>query len=141
VYLGLCVDPVAGRLAWEWLASMHHTEIALAVSTWANTGIDLVVWDNASSHGHDVVRDVGLPLIGLPPYAPELNPAERVFEALRAELKGRMFPRLEEKVLFIENTLRRWQANPAKLQQLTGRQWILDAIEAATATRGAMLAA
>ena len=29
----------------------------------------------ASSHRHELVRGVGPPLIGLPPYSPELNPA------------------------------------------------------------------
>ena len=51
----------------------------------------------ASSHRHELVRGVGLPLIGLPPYSPELNPAERVFEEVRRWIEGKVYPSLEDK--------------------------------------------
>jgi transposase len=35
-----------------------------------------------------MVREVGMKLVPLPPYAPELNPAERVFEELRRSVAG-----------------------------------------------------
>ena len=141
VYFSLCVDGVTGRLAWEWIVNMHHSEIALGVAAWQAAGIEAVVWDNASSHAHEAVVAVGVTLLGQPPYAPELNPAERVFEELRRALKGQTFPRLEEKVLVIENTLRRWQANQAKIQQLAGWAWIQDAINALQPDREAELVA
>ncbi len=130
VYLSLCVDGIRGTFSWLWIACMHHTEIALGVHQWKTDGLDAVIWDNASSHGHAVVQAVGVPLIGQPTYAPELNPAERVFEELRKVVKGQSFPRLEEKVLLVENTLREWQADPARIQRLCGWQWIRDAINA-----------
>lgn len=141
VYLSLCVDGVNGRVAWDWIVSMHHTEIALGVAAWKAAGIETIVWDNASSHGHAVVEAVGVTLIAQPPHAPELNPAERVFQELRRLLKGKSFPRLEEKVLFIENTLRRWQANPACIQQLAGWDWIVEALDALEPSRKAELVA
>jgi len=130
VYLCLCVDGVHGTLHWEWLACMHHTEIALGVRRWLDEGLDGVVWDNASSHGHAEVLAVGLPLIGQPPYSPELNPAERVNEEIRRLVKGKTFTRLAEKVWLIENQLRRWAADPQFLQRLCGWAWIQAAIQA-----------
>ena len=57
----------------------------------------------ASSHRHELVRGVGLPLIGLPPYSPELNPAERVFEEVRRWIEGKVYPSLEDKLdLFVK---------------------------------------
>lgn len=130
VYLALCVDGRAGTLSWEWLWGLHHTELRLAVATWPRAGLDAVVLDNHSSHEEASVQAVGLPLIGQPTYSPELNPAERVFEELRKALRGRTFARLEEKMLFIENTLRRWAADPAFIQGLCGWAWIQEAIQA-----------
>lgn len=129
VYLALCVDGRQGQLSWEWIGSMHHTEICYGVRRWQQDGLDVIVWDNASSHGEASVRAVGLPLISQPPYSPELNPAERVFEELRKVLKGKTFTRLEEKMLLVENTLRRWTREPAKIQQLCGWDWIRKAVE------------
>jgi hypothetical protein len=130
VYLALCVDGRQGTLGWEWLVSMDHREIVVGVHAWQAAGFDAVVWDNASSHGHEGVAAVGLPLITQPPYSPELNPAERVFEELRRVLKGTTFPRLEEKVLLVENTLRRWAADPAFIKRLCGWAWIVEAMDA-----------
>ena len=42
-----------------------------------------VVWDPAAFHKAKVVGEVGLRRIYQPPYSPELNPAERVFEEVR----------------------------------------------------------
>ena len=42
------------------------------------------------------MRGVGLPLIELPPYSPELNPAERVFEEVRRWIEGKVYQRMED---------------------------------------------
>ena len=130
VYLSLCVDGVNGQLSWEWIAGMHHSEICYGVRRWQQDGVDIVVWDNASSHDEASVLEIGVPLIHQPTYAPELNPAERVFEELRKELDGLTFRRLEDKVALVEQVLRNWTADPAKIQQLCGWDWIRDSIEA-----------
>jgi len=48
-----------------------------------------VVWDHAAFHKAKVVGEVGLRRIYQPPYSPELNPAERVFEEVRRWVEGR----------------------------------------------------
>ena len=75
----------------------------------------------ASSHRHELVRGVGLPLIGLPPYSPELNPAERVFEEVRRWI--------EEKVAAVEAYLTELESNPDRVRGLAGWDWIEDAIQ------------
>ena len=42
-----------------------------------HTEVATLVWDGAPSHWDQWVRELGMALIGLPPYTPELNPAER----------------------------------------------------------------
>ena len=58
------------------------------------------------------MRGVGLPLIGLPPYSPELNPAERVFEEVRWWIEGKVYPSLEDKVAAVEAYLTRTRIEP-----------------------------
>ena len=83
----------------------------------------------ASSHRHELVRGVGLPLIGLPPYSPELNPAERVFEEVRRWIEGKVYPSLEDKVAAVEAYLTELESNPDRVRGLAGWDWIEDAIQ------------
>ena len=83
----------------------------------------------ASSHRHELVRGVGLPLIGLPPYSPELNPAEQVFEEVRRWIEGKVYPSLEDKVAAVEAYLTELESNPDRVRGLAGWDWIEDAIQ------------
>ena len=93
------------------------------------TDVAAVVWDGASSHRHELVRGVGLPLIGLPPYSPELNPAERVFEEVRRWIEGKVYPSLEDKVAAVAAYLTELESNPDRVRGLAGWDWIEDAIQ------------
>ncbi|GAC1629920.1 MAG: hypothetical protein NVS4B2_12650 [Chloroflexota bacterium] len=59
-----------------------------------------------------------------PPYARELNPAERVFEELRAGIEGTIYPTIEAKVAAVETILEDLDADPARVKRLTGWHWI-----------------
>jgi hypothetical protein len=48
-----------------------------------------VVWDHAAFQKAKVVGEVRLRRVYQPPYSPELNPAERVFEEVRRWVVGR----------------------------------------------------
>ena len=60
-------------------------------------GIDAFVWDGAPSHRGNAVKALGAILVIQPPYSPELNPAERVFEAIRAEVEGKIYATIADK--------------------------------------------
>lgn len=74
------------------------------------------------------VRTLGLPLIEQPPYSPELNPVERVFEYLRAAIEGVVYATIEEKVAAVEGILEELDADPERVKSLAGWQWIVDAV-------------
>ena len=59
-----------------------------------------------------------MPLIGLPPYSPELNPAERVFEEVRRWIEGNVYPSLEDKVAAVEAYLTELESNPDRVRGL-----------------------
>lgn len=128
-YLALAVDGLQGTLTWHWIASMKGPAVAEAVQHWRDEGIETVVWDRARSHNAPPVREVGLTLIQQPPYAPELNPAELVFEGLRNKTEGRVYATIEEKVAAVDQALRELAAHPEQVKRLAGWQWIRDAYE------------
>jgi len=68
------------------------------------------------------------PLIEQPPYAPELNPVERVFEYLRAQIEGVVYATIEDKVAAVEAVLEELDAHPERIQSLTNWYWIADSL-------------
>lgn len=129
-YLHLVVDPLAGRLWWFWSQTMQASVArSLVEATRTETELGALVWDRAPSHRDAAVREVGLPLIEQPPYAPELNPVERVFEHLRAGIEGTVYPTIEAKVHAVEAILDELDANPERVKSLTGWYWITDNLQ------------
>jgi hypothetical protein len=129
-YLVLVVDVRAGRLWWNWNETMQADElIPLVRGMQATTELEAVVWDGAPSHHDGRLPRIGLPLVALPPYSPELNPAERVFEELRAEIEGQVFTTLDAKVAAVEAILHAWDTDPVRVQRLTGWAWIHAAFD------------
>lgn len=90
-YLALAVDGVRGELAWKWLDNVKKETMVSVVAEWQQRDIVAIVWDGLGSHRARVVREAGPALIGLPPSAPELNPAERVIEEIRGRIEGRLY--------------------------------------------------
>lgn len=129
-YLFLVVDVQAGRLHWCWLESMAADELLAVVGGLQRAElVSALVWDGAPSHRDGDVLSLGLPLIGLPAYSPELNPAERVFEELRRQVEGKVYARLDDKVAAVEHALAKLEADPAKVRSLVGWDWIEEAIQ------------
>ena len=126
-YLILAVDPT-GRLRWRWLERFRKAPVAEVVAAWQAEGLRALVWDNAPSHTAKLVRGVGLPLVGLPPYSPELNPAERIFQEIRRAVKGAVYTDIDAKVAAVEAVLAPLAADPARVRQLADWAWITDAL-------------
>lgn len=85
----------------------------------------IVVWDNAPCHRPKIHREIpGLIVLFLPPYSPELNPAERFFEELRKATANRIFKSIEEQEKAIEEKLNALADDTAAMKQLTGYEWI-----------------
>ncbi len=123
-YLVLAIDVVHSELRWGWAARMNQSSLLPIFSVWSP---DAVIWDGASAHRGKAMGEIGFRRIVLPPYSPELNPAERVFEWLRAKIEGEVYASLQHKRLVIDQHLRRLSADKASLDRLIGWQWIQDA--------------
>lgn len=134
MYLFLAVDVRKGKLHWTWIPSMKAEMVGAAVNGLKqNTEVGAVVWDGAPSHRDRRVGGLGLPLIALPPYSPELNPAERVFEEVRRWIEGRVYHTIEDKVQAVEVFLTRLESDPDRVRALTDWDWIDGAIQGSSA--------
>jgi transposase len=67
----------------------------------------------------------GLIVLFLPPYSPELNPAERFFEELRKATANQIFKTIADQELVIERKLRELADDTDTMKRLTGYAWIL----------------
>lgn len=87
----------------------------------------IVVWDNAPCHRPKIHREIpGLIVLFLPPYAPELNPAERFFEELRKATANTLFKTIEKQEDAIEKRINALSTNLEGMQQLLGYPWIRE---------------
>lgn len=128
--LFLAVDGSSGRIWYCWIDSMQGSEFCGVVRGIQQAGIlDGLVWDGAPGHRDARVRRIELPLVALPPYSPELNPAERLFEVIRAEIEGELYADLPAKCAHVDAILARWNAHPDQVRSLAGWSWLRDALD------------
>jgi transposase len=131
IYAYGAVSPVEGQLDCKISSNMNTdrmNEFLCQVSAAHPDEFIVMVVDGASSH---TSRDLRIPenicLLRLPPYSPELNPQEHVWDELREkEFPNRVFDSLEGVVGQLESGLRRLSADHEGLRSLTGWPWIVS---------------
>ena len=86
----------------------------------------LMVMDQAGWHvAGDLCMPENMRLLLLPPYSPELNPAEHLWEALREEcFANHVFANLNAVEHALIAGIRALEANPKRTQSMTGFKWI-----------------
>ncbi len=127
-YLNLAVNGLTGKLHWSWMDNMKGNSIAPVVKDWADEGVEVIVWDGAKGHHGDAYNGVEVKRLQQPPYSPELNPAERVFEALRDKVEGVVYGTLAKKKRAVEAELQKLAAFPERVKRLAGWPWIRKAM-------------
>jgi transposase len=127
-YLNLAVNGVTGQVHWSWTENMKGMSIAPVVKQWGEDGVSVIVWDRARGHRGPAYVGVPVQFIEQPPYSPELNPAERVFEYLRGKVEGRGYDTMDAKKDVIEAELKLLAAAPERLKSLTGWDWIRESV-------------
>lgn len=125
-YLVLGVNSVTGALRWAWTTRVRQQELKPVVQRWSPRA---VVWDRAPAHTARAVLPPEIHRIFLPPYAPELDPAERIFEEIRREIEGEVYASLDAKQHAIEQFLRRLAADPQRVKALIAWEWLRQAHE------------
>ena len=86
----------------------------------------VVVWDGAGFHSKDsnhwIVPD-GVHVITLPPYCPELNPIERLWDLIQDHTANKVWETIEQLDKFVSKLLEGWWTNPRRVLQLVGRDY------------------
>ena len=131
VYAYAAVTPADGALDWMLAAKMDTLTMGSFLRHVSQRHPDefvVMVLDGAPSHRAyflEVPRN--MTLLRLPPYSPELNPAERLWEELREkEFANVVFDSLGAAMAQAARGLRRLELSFVALQSLTGWQWILE---------------
>ena len=131
VYVYGAVSPLQGELDWRLCRERNTVrmgEFLQQVSQAHPTELIVMVLDGASSHK---AKELAIPdnirLLALPPYAPELNPQEHVWDELREkEFPNRVFESMEGVLAQLQSGLPRLAANTAALRSLTAWPWIVS---------------
>lgn len=91
--------------------------------------LNILQVDNGQFHkGKDLVVPENVILVFQPPYCPELNPIERLWEHIKADLKWVSFKTLEQLQAKVAQLLA--PLTPQIIASLTGYSFILDALSA-----------
>jgi transposase len=89
----------------------------------------MLLLDNSSAHTAQRVRwPENVSYVWLPPYCPELNPIERVWRDLKAELAWLQFTDLDAQQPYVADLLQAYDV--PILQALTGYAYLVEAINA-----------
>ncbi len=93
------------------------------------TTFNVLLVDNSRCHtAKDLVVPANVVLLFQPPYAPEVNPAERVWQALKDALAWHCFQDLAQLQARVGQVVRDWDAE--MLRSLTAYPFLLDAVNA-----------
>ena len=140
-YVLIVVDGRRGRLWWSWTLGMTTDHLQPEVAKWQGAGIDAVVWDGAPAHQTLTAQPQGVTLILQPPHSPELNPAERVIEAIRQRIEGLVYASLPETYAAVDAFLQELDADPARVRSLAGWDWLQDNLDRLLAPQESDIAA
>lgn len=93
----------------------------------------VILWDGAGFHQKPLQQELEadewealkkVHVIGLPPYCPELNPVEKLWDQLKDSVCNRVFKTLEELRAALEPKMREFWETPQKILSLLGENWL-----------------
>jgi DDE superfamily endonuclease len=97
-------------------------------------GFHLVIQDGAGFHlgeGHERLP-ANVRVVTLPPYSPELNPIERLWDIVKDRICNRVWTDLDELTTAINAVLREYWTTPSLVRSLIGQGWLLDQANSST---------
>ena len=132
-YAYAAVSPRDGRLDSLILPHVNgacmHLFLEEMASRYPNERIVMVV-DGAGWHtSGQFPLPSNLRLLPLPPYAPELNPVEHLWDELREKsFHNRVFDSLDALEDHLEHAVRDLENDPARVYSITAWSWIINAL-------------
>ena len=129
VYAYAAVSPLQGDLDWKICAKMNTECMGEFLNQTGKRYTDdfiIMILDGASSHrAKNLVIPENIRLIPLPPYSPELNPVEHIWDELREkEFPNRVFDSLRAVQVQLEAGMKKMSTNNLDVKSLTYWPWI-----------------
>jgi len=87
----------------------------------------IVVWDGAGFHPKDSYHEQvppGMHIVMLPPYSPELNPIEKLWDLIQDHTANKLWPTIERLDQVVALHLKDWWEDPGRVIRLFGNGWI-----------------
>ena len=90
----------------------------------------VMVIDGAGWHKSKAIKLAeNMRILFLPPYSPELNPQEHVWDELREKFfHNRVFDNLNALEMHLKSALKRLELNQETMCGITGWDWIINAV-------------
>ena len=86
----------------------------------------VVIWDGAGFHQKEDATDLPerVYLLGLPPYSPELNPVEKLWDIMKDRICNQAFATLAELEAVLKTLWQEYHHTPQKVWDLIGNGWL-----------------
>lgn len=131
VYGAFC--PTDGTMDSLILPNMYASTMSVflkEVSMRHKDELVLMVVDGAPCHRAGKLKlPHNIELLELPPYCPQLNPSENMWDELREkEFANKSFSSMNNLETHLCSALRRYESKPAIIKSITNWNWISDAI-------------
>lgn len=132
-YAYAAVDPQSGEVDSLILPNMYATTMSVFLQELSVRHPEcfiLLVMDGAPCHrAGDLEIPENIHIRELPPYSPELNPAEHLWDAMREDrFKNVTFTNMEKVEQAMVTALRSLEGDTERIKSLTGFPWILEAL-------------
>jgi DDE superfamily endonuclease len=132
----VAITPISGDCCCLLLPRVDTTCLDVFLETlraeWPDERIGVVLDGSGSHRSDDVHWPEGIVPLRLPPYSPELNPAEQVFRHLRKRLANRIFATIAEMQDTLVAEMQRLGAHPRVVTRMTNYPWWRDGVAATT---------
>ena len=119
-------DGVTDSLVLPWVSAQTMSMFLAEIAERHADEFVVMVMDQAGWH---IADELAVPrnmrIVFLPPYSPELNPVEHIWEALREDcFANNVFANLDAVENILTGGLRAIEASPSRTQAQTGFQWV-----------------
>ena len=131
-YLYGVVDPLTGESFLLELPALNTDCFQLFLDAFAQAfaqSLNILVLDNGRFHTTPKLRlPPNVRLVTTPPYTPEVNPIERLWQDIKARLRAKSYATLEELSAALSEIIK--QYTPAQLRSLTSYPFFKQACDA-----------
>jgi hypothetical protein len=136
IWIYIAITPATGECCCLLLPHVDTACLDLFLATmreeWPDERIGVVLDGSGSHRSERVTWPEGIVPLPLPPYSPELNPAEQVFRHLRKRLANTIFATLDDLRDTLTADLRRLWDHPKVIVRMTNYPWWRTATAAIT---------